>query len=226
VPLATPTTPESRCPGNTVEALAVADDNPLVFGGLYVLKRDRCGGSVTPCLPVMATLRLAYSITRSDSRFALSLVEAVSTVPFGRIRRSVGDPTGRHRPTASDREGILRLGRGALPISSAASRVTSPLREAGLLTEEPHGLAHLPTADDVSEAVEAFLAQGWGDVAARFRMMAETPLRRNIEAAVAGLSNRSCSDSLRTSGARATTRFAVGPHDFGVVAEGHSRPGP
>ena len=62
-----------------------------------------------------------------------------------------------------------------LPISRpAVSRHLRLLKEAGLVVEEPEGtrrIYHLQ-AEGV-DAVQRYLAQVWGDVAARFRLVAE-----------------------------------------------------
>jgi DNA-binding transcriptional ArsR family regulator len=63
----------------------------------------------------------------------------------------------------------------ALPISRpAVSRHLRLLKAAGLVAEEPHGtrrIYHL-RAEGV-EAVQRYLAQVWGEAAARFRLVAE-----------------------------------------------------
>jgi DNA-binding transcriptional ArsR family regulator len=63
----------------------------------------------------------------------------------------------------------------ALPISRpAVSRHLRLLKEAGLVVEEPQGTRRIYRLHDQGvEAVETFLTQVWGDVAARFRLMAE-----------------------------------------------------
>jgi DNA-binding transcriptional ArsR family regulator len=63
----------------------------------------------------------------------------------------------------------------ALPISRpAVSRHLRLLKEAGLVVEEPQGTRRIYRLHDQGvEAVEIFLTQVWGDVAARFRLMAE-----------------------------------------------------
>jgi DNA-binding transcriptional ArsR family regulator len=63
----------------------------------------------------------------------------------------------------------------ALPISRpAVSRHLRLLKEAGLVVEEAQGTRRLYSlhAQGV-EAVQAYLEQVWGDVASRFRLMAE-----------------------------------------------------
>ena len=69
----------------------------------------------------------------------------------------------------------------ALPISRpAVSRHLRLLKEAGLVVEEPQGTRRIYRLHDQGvEAVEAFLDQVWGDVAARFRLMAENTTPRS-----------------------------------------------
>jgi DNA-binding transcriptional ArsR family regulator len=63
----------------------------------------------------------------------------------------------------------------ALPISRpAVSRHLRQLKEAGLVVEEARGTRRLYRLHSQGvEAVEAYLTQVWGDVASRFRLMAE-----------------------------------------------------
>ena len=63
----------------------------------------------------------------------------------------------------------------ALPISRpAVSRHLRLLKEAGLVVEEPQGTRRIYRLHDEGvEAVEAFLAQVWGDAVTRFRLLAE-----------------------------------------------------
>jgi DNA-binding transcriptional ArsR family regulator len=62
-----------------------------------------------------------------------------------------------------------------LPISRpAVSRHLRLLREAGLVVEEPRGTRRIYRLHDEGvEAVRAYLAQVWGDAAARFRLVAD-----------------------------------------------------
>jgi DNA-binding transcriptional ArsR family regulator len=63
----------------------------------------------------------------------------------------------------------------ALPISRpAVSRHLRLLKDAGLVVDEPHGTRRVYQlhAEGV-EAVQAYLAQVWGDAATRFRLLAE-----------------------------------------------------
>lgn len=63
----------------------------------------------------------------------------------------------------------------ALPISRpAVSRHLRLLSEAGLVTGEPRGAQRIYRLHDEGvEAVQAYLEQVWGEVAARFRLMAD-----------------------------------------------------
>ena len=100
----------------------------------------------------------------------------MSSAPAGDPFEALGDP---------NRRAIVELlGSGgksvgevadALPISRpAVSRHLRLLKEAGLVIEEPQGTRRIYRLHDEGvEAVEIFLTQVWGDVAARFRMMAE-----------------------------------------------------
>jgi DNA-binding transcriptional ArsR family regulator len=66
----------------------------------------------------------------------------------------------------------------ALPISRpAVSRHLRLLKDAGLVVEEPRGTRRIYRlhADGV-EAVQRYLVQVWGTVAARFRLVAENTL--------------------------------------------------
>jgi DNA-binding transcriptional ArsR family regulator len=62
-----------------------------------------------------------------------------------------------------------------LPISRpAVSRHLRLLKAAGLVVEEPRGTRHIYRLhDDGVEAVQRYLVQVWGNVAARFRLVAE-----------------------------------------------------
>jgi DNA-binding transcriptional ArsR family regulator len=96
--------------------------------------------------------------------------------PLGDPFEALGDP---HR-----RAIVALLGSGgrsvgevadALPISRpAVSRHLRLLKEAGLVVEEPQGTRRIYRLHDQGvEAVETFLTEVWGDVATRFRLMAE-----------------------------------------------------
>ena len=71
----------------------------------------------------------------------------------------------------------------SLPISRpAVSRHLKLLREAGLVVEEPQGTRRIYRLHDEGiEAVQAYLRDVWGDVATRFRLLAEntTPSGKN-----------------------------------------------
>jgi DNA-binding transcriptional ArsR family regulator len=98
------------------------------------------------------------------------------TAPTGDPFEALGDP---------NRRAIVELlgsgGRSvgevaaALPISRpAVSRHLRLLKEAGLVVEEPRGTRRIYRLHDEGvAAVERFLTQVWGDVAARFRLLAE-----------------------------------------------------
>jgi DNA-binding transcriptional ArsR family regulator len=63
----------------------------------------------------------------------------------------------------------------ALPISRpAVSRHLRLLKEAGLVVDRPEGTRRLYRLHDEGlEAVQAYLAQVWGEAAARFKLTAE-----------------------------------------------------
>jgi DNA-binding transcriptional ArsR family regulator len=63
----------------------------------------------------------------------------------------------------------------ALPISRpAVSRHLRLLKEAGLVVDQPRGTRRIYQLHDRGvEAVQAYLAEVWGDVATRFRLLAE-----------------------------------------------------
>jgi DNA-binding transcriptional ArsR family regulator len=62
-----------------------------------------------------------------------------------------------------------------LPISRpAVSRHLRLLKEAGLVTDQPRGTRRIYHLHDQGiEAVQAYLFEVWGDVATRFRLLAE-----------------------------------------------------
>lgn len=72
-----------------------------------------------------------------------------------------------------------------LPISRpAVSRHLRLLKEAGLVSDRPEGTRRIYELDSQGvAAVQAYLEQVWGDVAARFRLAAEntTPRRRRAQ---------------------------------------------
>jgi DNA-binding transcriptional ArsR family regulator len=63
----------------------------------------------------------------------------------------------------------------ALPISRpAVSRHLRLLKDAGLVIDQPRGTRRIYQLHDRGvEAVRAYLAEVWGDAAARFRLLAE-----------------------------------------------------
>jgi DNA-binding transcriptional ArsR family regulator len=63
----------------------------------------------------------------------------------------------------------------ALPISRpAVSRHLRLLKNAGLVIDEPRGTRRIYQLHDKGvEAVQAYLAEVWGEAAARFRLLAE-----------------------------------------------------
>ena len=65
----------------------------------------------------------------------------------------------------------------ALPISRpAVSRHLRLLKQAGLVVEEPRGTRRIYRLHDEGiEAVRSYLERVWGEAAARFRLVAETP---------------------------------------------------
>jgi DNA-binding transcriptional ArsR family regulator len=68
----------------------------------------------------------------------------------------------------------------ALPISRpAVSRHLRLLKQAGLVEEEPQGTRRIyRLREEGVHAVQAYLEQVWGQAAARFRLAAENPPRR------------------------------------------------
>jgi DNA-binding transcriptional ArsR family regulator len=97
-------------------------------------------------------------------------------VPAGDPFEALGDPN-RRAIVELLGDGGLSVGElaNALPISRpAVSRHLRLLKEAGLVVEEPQGTRRLYRLHGQGvEAVEAYLAQVWGDVATRFRLTAE-----------------------------------------------------
>jgi DNA-binding transcriptional ArsR family regulator len=100
----------------------------------------------------------------------------MSSVPAGDPFEALGDPNRRAivELLGSSGKSVGEVA-DALPISRpAVSRHLRLLKEAGLVVEEPQGTRRIYRLHDQGvEAVEVFLTQVWGDVAARFRMMAE-----------------------------------------------------
>lgn len=99
-----------------------------------------------------------------------------ASAPFGDPFDALGDPNRRAivELLGSGEKSVGELA-GALPISRpAVSRHLRLLKEAGLVVEEAQGTRHLYSLDVPGvEAVEAYLRQVWGEVASRFRLMAE-----------------------------------------------------
>jgi DNA-binding transcriptional ArsR family regulator len=99
-----------------------------------------------------------------------------ATMPIGDPFDALGD---------SNRRAIVELlGSGSrtvreiadsLPISRpAVSRHLRLLKEAGLIIDEPRGTRRFYQLHDAGvEAVQAYLAEVWGEAVARFRLVAE-----------------------------------------------------
>jgi len=92
--------------------------------------------------------------------------------PFG----ALGDPNRRAIVELLSTEGrsVQELA-DALPISRpAVSRHLRLLKDAGLVIEEPQGTRRIYRLQDQGiEAVQAYLAQVWGEAVVRFRLTAE-----------------------------------------------------
>jgi DNA-binding transcriptional ArsR family regulator len=105
------------------------------------------------------------------------------SAPPGDPFDALGDPNRRAIVELLSAEGrsVQQLA-DALPISRpAVSRHLRLLKEAGLVVEEPAGTRRIYRLhDDGVEAVQAYIAQVWGDAVARFRLTAEntTPKRK------------------------------------------------
>jgi DNA-binding transcriptional ArsR family regulator len=99
-----------------------------------------------------------------------------TNAPAGDPFEALGDPN-RRAIVELLGGGGLSVGElaNALPISRpAVSRHLRLLKEAGLVVEEAQGTRRLYRLHGEGvEAVEAYLTQVWGDVASRFRLMAE-----------------------------------------------------
>jgi DNA-binding transcriptional ArsR family regulator len=112
-------------------------------------------------------------------------------MPYRLARDLAGDPF--EALGDPNRRAILEvLGGGArsvqqiadvLPISRpAVSRHLRLLREAGLVVEEPHGTRRIYRLHDEGiDVVQAYLTEVWGEVATRFRLMAENTQSREGE---------------------------------------------
>jgi len=92
--------------------------------------------------------------------------------PFG----ALGDPHRREILSLLRKSGrSVQEIADALPISRpAVSRHLRVLKAAGLVAEEPRGTRRIYALQEQGlRAVQAYLEQVWGDVAARFRLVAE-----------------------------------------------------
>jgi len=89
---------------------------------------------------------------------------------------ALGDPHRRDilRLLSDGDKPVLEIA-AALPISRpAVSRHLRLLKEAGLVTEQPHGTRRIYHLQDQGlRAVQAYLERVWGDAARRFRLLAE-----------------------------------------------------
>ncbi len=117
------------------------------------------------------------------------------SAPVGDPFEALGDPN-RRAIVALLGSGGRSVGEvaDALPISRpAVSRHLRLLKEAGLVVEEPQGTRRIYRLHDQGvEAVEIFLTQVWGDVATRFRLMAEnTGPRKPAQVKAKGPTKRS-----------------------------------
>lgn len=98
------------------------------------------------------------------------------TAPAGDPFNALGDP---HRRLIVEMLGSggksVRQIAEALPISRpAVSRHLRLLKDAGLVVEQPRGTQRIYRLHDEGvAAVQAYLAQVWGDAANRFRLFAE-----------------------------------------------------
>jgi DNA-binding transcriptional ArsR family regulator len=103
-----------------------------------------------------------------------------ANAPAGDPFEALGDPNRRAivELLSSDARSVQQLA-DALPISRpAVSRHLRLLKEAGLVVEEPLGTRRIYRLQDQGiEAVQAYLAEVWGDAAARFRLTAENTTR-------------------------------------------------
>ncbi len=98
------------------------------------------------------------------------------TLPGGDPFDALGDPNRRAIvELLSVRERSVQELADSLPISRpAVSRHLRLLRQAGLVVEEPRGTRRVHRLHDAGvEAVRSYLEQVWGDVGARFRLVAE-----------------------------------------------------
>jgi DNA-binding transcriptional ArsR family regulator len=96
--------------------------------------------------------------------------------PAGDPFEALGDPNRRAIVEILGQGGrSVREIADALPISRpAVSRHLRLLKEAGLVVEEPQGTRNIYRLHDKGvEAVQRYFTQVWGEVAARFRLVAE-----------------------------------------------------
>jgi DNA-binding transcriptional ArsR family regulator len=105
-----------------------------------------------------------------------------SSTPAGNPFEALGDPNRRAIvELLGYGERSVRELADALPISRpAVSRHLRLLKEAGLVVEEAQGTRRIYRLDVPGvEAVDAYVAQVWGDAVARFRLMAGSTGRTN-----------------------------------------------
>ena len=104
------------------------------------------------------------------------------SVPAGDPFGALGDPNRRAivELLSADARSVQEIA-DALPISRpAVSRHLRLLKEAGLVGEEAVGTRRIYRLQQQGiEAVEAYLAQVWGDAVARFRLTAENSTKRS-----------------------------------------------
>src|SRR5438067_1168848 len=99
-----------------------------------------------------------------------------ATEPGGDPFDALGDPNRRAIVELLGSGGrTVREIADALPISRpAVSRHLRLLKRAGLVIDEPRGTRRVyQLHDEGVEAVRAYLAEVWGDAAARFKLLAE-----------------------------------------------------
>jgi DNA-binding transcriptional ArsR family regulator len=97
-------------------------------------------------------------------------------VPAGDPFEALGDPTRRQilALLADQEQSVQEIAR-QLPISRpAVSRHLRLLKDAGLVAERPQGTRRIyRVRRDGVDAVQAYLAEVWGNAATRFRLVAE-----------------------------------------------------
>jgi len=113
---------------------------------------------------------------------------AAGAAPAGDAFEALGDPNRRAivELLGAHERSVQELA-DELPISRpAVSRHLRLLKEAGLVVEEAHGTRRIYRLHDEGvEAVAAYLTEVWGDVASRFRLLAENTAPRPAAAASA-----------------------------------------